>query len=371
MKLPARLRTVIVPAAVFQSVIFGGAYGTGREIAEFVSAYGPLGGILSLLVVAAIFIVTLTLCFELARMFKTYEYRSFLASLVGPGWVVYEILLVLSIPLVLAVNGSAVATIMEDQLRLPATLGVIITFGVVTLISFRGRKAVEGSMLFIAAGLVAVLSMTIAAAMATGADSIRATLSTAQVVAGWPVAALKYSLYNVAIIPVILYCARDIRSTGESICSGVIAGIAGVFPAAVFHVAFMAAYPEILREPLPVYTVLKSLASPIFFWTYIVVLTLMIIATVLGLLHGFNERLDAWNMERTGKPIAPTARALAAIAVMMLSLLLAQFGITALIAEGYGTLAWAYLLVFVAPLLLLTPLVMRRHSSKLRAQRID
>ena len=39
------IRTYIVPAAVFQSVIIGGGYGTGREVVEFITVHGPVGGL--------------------------------------------------------------------------------------------------------------------------------------------------------------------------------------------------------------------------------------------------------------------------------------------------------------------------------------
>ena len=38
----------IVPAAVFISVVMGGGYGTGREVVEFFTRYGLLGGLLGL-----------------------------------------------------------------------------------------------------------------------------------------------------------------------------------------------------------------------------------------------------------------------------------------------------------------------------------
>ena len=41
-------RVFIIPSAVFLSVVFGGSYGTGREVMEFVSRHGPVGGLLSL-----------------------------------------------------------------------------------------------------------------------------------------------------------------------------------------------------------------------------------------------------------------------------------------------------------------------------------
>jgi uncharacterized membrane protein YkvI len=36
---------------------------------------------------------------------------------------------------------------------------------------------------------------------------------------------------------------------------------------------------------------------------------------------------------------------------LLISLVLASFGITALVAQGYGTVAWGYLVVYIVPLL--------------------
>jgi len=54
------IRIILIPAAVFQSVIFGGAYGTGRETAEYISSNGPIGGMLSLALIALGFGVILS-----------------------------------------------------------------------------------------------------------------------------------------------------------------------------------------------------------------------------------------------------------------------------------------------------------------------
>ena len=42
----------VVPAAVFVSVVMGGGYGTGREVIEFFTRYGLLGGLLGTAVAA-------------------------------------------------------------------------------------------------------------------------------------------------------------------------------------------------------------------------------------------------------------------------------------------------------------------------------
>ncbi len=43
-------RVYIIPGAVFQSVVVAGGYGTGRELVEYFTQYGPTGGILGMAV---------------------------------------------------------------------------------------------------------------------------------------------------------------------------------------------------------------------------------------------------------------------------------------------------------------------------------
>jgi len=56
-----------VPGAVFQSVMVGGGYGTGREIVEYFTSYGFLGGLLGLSIAIACMATILALTFEFAR----------------------------------------------------------------------------------------------------------------------------------------------------------------------------------------------------------------------------------------------------------------------------------------------------------------
>ena len=57
------------------------------------------------------------------------------------------------------------------------------------------------------------------------------------------------------------------------------------------------------------------------------------------------------HMDRTGETLNPMTHALAAGVVVALAGSLAQLGIVALIAEGYGTLAWGFLAVYIIPLI--------------------
>ena len=68
----------LLPGFVFQSMIIAGGYGTGRELVEFFLQYGPVGGLLGMLLPATILMgVFCAIAFELARLTRSYDYRNF------------------------------------------------------------------------------------------------------------------------------------------------------------------------------------------------------------------------------------------------------------------------------------------------------
>ena len=345
-----KIRALLIPAVVFQSVLFGGAYGTGREIAEFVSKHGPIGGLAALATIALGFAAVMVVSLELARHLQSFDYRTFLKALIGPGWVFFEIIFVLSMLLVLAVNGTAAGEILFDQFGLPASVGIILMFTSVVALNYFGRAILEQSMAVCMVALTLILAIFFITTIGRSFESIASTFASEATEPGWMVSSLRYVLYSAAVVPAILYCARDVKTRGEAIAGGCIAGIAGVFPAIVFHFMFMTAYPDVLEQTLPVYWLVEQFASPLLFISYVIVLFAMITQTVAGLLQGLIERLDVWSTERRGLSLRPLTHALTAVVALSTSLMLAQYGIIALVARGYGNLAWIYLLVFVIPL---------------------
>ena len=85
-------RKYFLPGFIFQSLIIGGGYGTGREIVEFFLKFGPLHGLWNMLITTIIWSVVLALCFELCRIGKTYNYQLFIKNLLGKFWIAYEVL---------------------------------------------------------------------------------------------------------------------------------------------------------------------------------------------------------------------------------------------------------------------------------------
>ena len=349
-------RRYLLPGFVFQSVVIAGGYGTGREIVEFFLSLGPRRGLLSMLLVSmTIWSVVAAVSYELARRFQTYEYRSFFRRLLGRGWVAFEVCYAALLLLVLAVIGAAAGSIVDETLGLPYAAGVIGVLLAVGSLVFLGSATIERVMASWSVVLYAVYAILlvwsyrhfgpeIAAAFANPAPPVNQ--------ASWPIQGVRYAAYNLALVPVVLFSVRHIRTRREALSAGVLTGIIGMVPALLFYTAMVGHYPEILSRPVPANHLLEQLGSRTFQLTFQLVLLGTLIETGTGMIHAVNERLAAAFGER-GLALDRLARPAAAVLLLGCSVLLARFGLVDLIANGYGTLTWFFLAVYVIPVLTL------------------
>lgn len=356
----------LVPAGVFQSVIVGGAYGTGREVVEFVSRYGALGGLLAIAAIAAGLSLVLGASFEFARVMRAYDYRSFLRSLLGAFWPAYEVFFLLLLVIVLAVTGAAAGTVLAETFGIERQAGTVFMLMAVVAGNFYGRRLVE---MTLTAGAIALTVGLLAygylvASQAGG--TIVAAVKSGEVVPGWLLSAGQFTLYNSALAPVLLYSTTQIATRGEAVTAAVLAALAGILPALILHLSFLARYPAALQQEIPAYWMIKQFGTDQFLWLYVSLLFMTIVQTGVGVLQGLNERLDAWYAETHSATFPKWGHALVAGGAVVLSLALARVGIVDLIAKGYGTLAWCFLVVFTIPVLSLG--IARIRSESLRAR---
>jgi uncharacterized membrane protein YkvI len=96
----------VLPAVIFQSVLMGGGYATGREIVQFGGRFGALG-IWSILAIFAGFTLAAILTYEFARVTRSYNYRTFMRHLIGRLWPLFDILWIVLAVLIIAIVSSA------------------------------------------------------------------------------------------------------------------------------------------------------------------------------------------------------------------------------------------------------------------------
>jgi uncharacterized membrane protein YkvI len=346
----------LLPGFIFQSAIIGGAYGSGRELVEFFLDHGPLGGLLGMAVTMVIFSVVLMAAYEFARKFRLFDYRSFCNQLLGPAWPLYEILYVLIMVLVISVVGAAAGDILRDAFGLPAIVGTAAVMVLTALLVFYGTPAVERFLAlwsFVLYGTyIGFFGLHL---MQNGAD-ISANLASSEVGEGWFLSGIAYSGYNMATIPALLFCIRHQHRRRESIIAGALAGPLAMVPAMLFFIAMIGQYDLLVAAgdngPLPVTILMGALQGAGFFvYLFPVVLFGTFVETGAALIHGVNERVSH-TFELKGSAMPNWMRPAIALFILLTAVTLADaIGLTNLIAKGYGTITWGFLLVFVLPLL--------------------
>lgn len=343
-------RVVLIPSTVFLSVMFGGAFGSGREVVEFISKHGPEGGFLSMATIAFVYSVCLFLCFELSRKFQAYEYRSFFRVLLGKGWFFYEIIIMLGLVVALAICASSAGSIFGSHFGIPYLAGGFCLLLIVVILNYFGREMVERSMIYAVTALAVLLLYLMAQVLSHHGDALIATFAEHGVDTAAISSGFKYGFSNAGFIPLLLYCCRDLKSRRESLIAGVCAGCAGIAPGIAFHLSFMVDYPAIINQELPTYWILSQVTSPLFLNIYVAVLFVMVAQTGVGLLQGVLERVDSWMNERRGKPLPPLGHALVSGGALIASTLLATMGLVELVVRGYSFFSAAFVLIFFIPL---------------------
>jgi uncharacterized membrane protein YkvI len=361
------VRKYLIPGAVFQSVLVGGGYGTGREIVEFFTQFGAGGGVLGLIVTVICWTVVLAVTWEFARIFQVYDYRSFFMKLLGRWWVLFEILFVLMFLLVLAVVASAAGEILQTRFGIPYAVGILAMLLLVAGLTFFGREIVTRSLAIWTVFLYGMFFFYFGAAFLQSGEAIGARLGDWEVASGWGVSGFQYAMYNLFIIPAILFSTRGLESRREVVTSAAVASVICALPALMFHVTFLGDYPAILAQEIPVYFVITSLGIGALLLVYLITLFGTFIETGAGLIQGSIERVDGYLKETRGTTLAPAHRAAVAVVGIGLSAGLATMGIITLIARGYGTIAWGFFAVYVIPVLTIGVWQLRRHAAQTAA----
>ena len=337
----------LLPGFIFQSLIIGGGYGTGRELVEFFLHEGPISGLVNMGVATIIWSVVLAICFEFARKRKYYDYRSFISGLLGKWWFTYEILYLIGLVLVVSVMGSASGEIFNEMFDLPELFGIIIMMTLVGIIVYYGTSLVEKVLSFWSIILYAAFAIMFISVFIMFSNDISLSFSQQSADTNWTMGGIKYAAYNIGLAPAILFCVRHFDSRKEALISGIFAGLIGMLPALVMFIAMLSQYPRIISETVPINIILENIGWTPFKFMFQIVLFGTFIETGVGLIHGFNERilsvkpdlLDSW-------------RAIIGIFLLLISIFFAnQIGLIGLIANGYGALTWGYWIIFVIPII--------------------
>ena len=357
----------VVPAAVFVSVVMGGGYGTGREVIEFFTRYGLLGGLLGIAVAASVFALVLAITYEFARVFAVYDYRTFFKKLIGPFWICFEVLYLLLFLLVLGVVGSAAGNILEERLGIASLYGMAGVLLLVVALVYFGRDAVEKVLTLWSLAMYLVFVAYFLQVMDNSGVDFFQSVGQGEIKEGWILGGGLYAMYNLAIAPVLLFSTRAIETRQEAILSGVFTGLVVMVPAVLFHISYAAGYPSVLEEPVPNYWMMSNYTTPLLLGVFLVALLGTLVETGAGLVQGLIERVEAVLAPGDEGVLGHPARSAIAAVALTLGGLLGSLGIVALVAKGYSALSVGFALVYIIPVCTVGLVKVARSSGAKRA----
>ncbi len=341
----------LLPGFVFQSVVIAGGYGTGRELVEFFLNFGPLGGLLGMLLVTTlIWSAVLAVTFEFSRKFHAYDYRTFFKHLLGPFWFVFEIFYLILLFLVLAVIGSAAGVLLRDNFGIPYLAGVAAMLAAIGFLTFKGSLLIEKFLSTWSIVLYIVYAIFLIAAFLKFGPEIERNFTSAEALPRWALGGFKYALYNMGIIPAVLFCVNHIEKRKEAIIAGFLGGLIGILPGLFFFIAVVSHYPAVLPEEVPAVYVLRKIGSPLLLIAFQVVLFGTLIETGTGFIHAVNERIRS-ALQAKRKDLPSWARPVVAVVLLLVGLGISTFGLINLIAKGYGSISWGFFIVYIIPLM--------------------
>ena len=361
----AAVGRILLPGLVFQSVLIGGGYATGRELVEFFLVLGPRAGLMGMIVSMALWSLVLAVSFEFARLTGSYDYRDFFRALLGRGWILFELVYVALLVLVLSVLGSASGELAASAFGLPPLAGTIGLAAAIGLLVYFGSATIARFLAAWSAVLYAAFVVLFVLWCERYGNDIARAFEAPALDAAWLVNGVRYAGYNFVAVIAVLFCLRNLQSRREAVFAGLLAGPVAVFPGLLFLVAMAAAGPVLMEAAVPLEHMLRMLEQPLLTHALHVVLVGTFIETGVGLVHAVNERIADTLAESRRHP-ARWIRPLTALGLLGFSILLAdRLGIVALVAQGYGTLTWLILGIYVIPVMTLgTARVLRaRHSE--------
>jgi uncharacterized membrane protein YkvI len=350
--MPTRFQRFVLPGLAFKAAVIGGGYATGRELAEYFVPSGPQGGVLGILVAMLCWSAICALTFALAHASRSYDYRTFFATLLGPFAFVFELAYVVFMVLILAVFGAAAGEIGFALAGWPKLVGtLLLMLGIGSFTAF-GNRSVEGLFTWVSLLLYGTYALFVLFVLAKFGDQAMTALATPHPIDGWLSGGLTYASYNVVGAVIVLPLARHFLSRRDAVVAGVLAGPLAMLPGLLFFVCMLAWYPAIGDESLPSDFILRQLQMPLFHLLFQAMIFSALLESGAAAVHATNERVAAvWQLRR-GTALPHAWRLAISAALLVGSIFIAErFGLVALIAQGYRGLAYLFLAVYVLPLL--------------------
>ena len=367
-------------AAVWMGTHFGPGVASGTQLNQYYVQFG-LAGIFVTIIAMGFLGYALYCSMEFSRLYKAYDYQSWVEKLFGNKYVVILFDISFLVTILTAASGSmnAVAVLLESNFGVNYWIGVaIIIVCTMLLCAFGARlvRAASSYMMFIVVGILLVIMILLAmngdgdlsGSIANQAQNLPAAGSGSWLSAIW--SAIIYGSFQATIVANIASVAGDLTSRRESkkaAITGFLANTILLIVLCTMLFSYTNVY-AITDEALPFFSLLQRLGYESVTVIYIVIVFIAVLSTVVGFAFAGVARFSKYYQPKSGKKSA--LRDAIFVGIMLIACAVAsQIGIVTLVSTGYKILGYLNLPIIVLPAIILGG---HKISKKyLRKNRID
>lgn len=325
------------------------------------------------------FAILAVLTFEVARVYKTYDYKSMIKVLIGPLWPLFDVVYILCMILVISIMASASDSIVEQTTGLNYWAGVVLLVAITGGLIFFGDSIIERfetwGTVVLYVGYIVFSGMVIM----NGYKNIGQVLTTGDMSYTGETGILPilwtgviYVAYNLVVYPPSMFSLKRQKTRKECVVSGLIAGLLMTIPWFLTYFAMMSFYPdaEVLGAEIPWLIMIGKVGAPGFFSIIFgVVMGWTLIETSTGVIHALLGRVNVELAECGKKEMNRKYQAIVTVLILVAACVMSKFGIIALIEKGYTALSYGFMLLYMLPIITVGVYKILKKDPILRAEK--
>lgn len=354
-------------ASVWMGTHFGPGVASGTQLNQYYVGFG-IPGIIMTLVAMALLGFALYCSMEFSRIYKAYDYESWVTKLFNNKYVVILFDVSFFVTIISAAGGSlnAIATLLQDFWGINYWVGVGIVIVVSMLLCAFGAELVRKSSAYMMFVVVGVLLLIMALVIAAGDADLKgavenqaANLGADMSASNWLKAlwqAIIYGSFQATIVANIASVADtlpDRRESRRAAITGYIANTGLLLVLCMMLFSFTNVY-AVTKEALPFYSILARLNMGWLTTVYIIVVFIAVISTVVGFAFAGVARFGKYYRPTGKKHLAhPLRDALFVLVLLAACAAISQVGIMNLVKYGYSLLGYINLFVIILPALII------------------
>ncbi len=368
-------KMIALPAAVGVAAVWfgshaGGGFATGRQEVEFFVQFGWHSiwiGMLSMLIMGTAIFFGL----ELARIHKTYDYKNFFKKLYAPYEIVFanlwDLLYLYATLLGAAVAIAGASDLIHQSLHVPYGIAVILIGSILLLFTIFGAGLVRNASAAMSAFIIGALLIVTILGIKMGAANLGNVVKQKATATGfdkilWK--ALLYGAFQSVLIAPIVSVSETLKTRKNTFHAAFYGFFINGSMLTLVCIMLLSFYPAVIKENLPVYFVTNQLGHQWLFVLYSLILFFALISTGVGLIFGVVKRFEtAWTKETAIFKNVRIKRITICVTCLLISAGISLFGLTAIVAKGYGSLGLFALFLNIIPLLFIAPIKIRKARA--------